>query len=430
MALFDKLYDYWLSIRGVLYYHSVIKNSCYANKEAVRKRQFKKLKKLITECQLYVPYYQSLFSQIGFDVNTDFNSLDDIKKIPITEKSLVKEHPELFRNPHYRGRIIRQHTSGSTGSPLYVDVSSKHWVVEQSVVWRQWKDAGYRFRDKMAIVRSYSPKNGKLIKMEKARNFRYYSPFHLSNENIKAYLEDMVKERVVFLRGYPSSIKPIAQYILKTGCEIPRLKGIFTASEILLDCDRELIEKAFNTRIFNHYGMAECIIQMGDCECHRGLHISEEYGYVELLDTDTPNIKRIIGTNLNNYAMPLLRYNTDDLAEITDENCTCGRTSGMVHNIIGRSNSVVHLRDRDVPLTNFFTMMEYYTTISRWQIVQVAEDKIELRMQGKLSEKELEKIKKDFAMRLPEDIEKVIIPEADLVQKHEGKIPPFISLIG
>ncbi len=429
MSMIEKVLDYWLSIRGVLHYIFVLNKTCFDCKEKVESRQYKQLKHILHECQEYVPYYKELFDKIGFDVNRDFNSLEDITKIPITTKADVKAHPELFKNPHYKGGVQIHHTSGSTGTPLYVSMSNNGWVVVQAVTWRQWSWAGYHFRDKMAIVRSYAPKDGKLIKMEKVRNFRYYSPFHLSEDNIKMYLEDMVREKVLFLRGYPSSIKPLAQYVMKTGCEIPKIKAIFTASEVLPDADRRLIEKAFKCKIFNHYGLAEGILQMGDCECHKGLHVSDEYGYVELLDTDNPKVKRIIGTCLINEAMPLVRYETNDLAEVSEEKCPCGRSSMTVHNIIGRSNSVIHLKDRDIPLTNFYTMMEYYTSIARWQIVQVADDKLELRIQGVLDEDNRSKIQKDFAMRLPEYVKQSIITDAKLVQKHEGKVPPFISIM-
>lgn len=427
--MLERFLDYWLTFRGIICYKLYLKKSCYSSKEEVKKRQFKQLKRLLLECQNYVPYYHKLFKEIGFDVIRDFKTLSDITKIPITSKNEVKTHPELFRNPHYRGGVQKFHTSGSTGTPLTEYISNNHWIIEQGVIWRHWSWAGYRFRDKMAIVRSYTPKNGRLIKMDKIRNFRYYSPFHLSEDNIKMYLEDMVKEKVKFLRGYPSSIKPLAQYVLKNKCKIPKLKGILTASEILPDTDRRIIESAFNCKIFNHYGLAEAIVMMGDCERHEGLHNYDEYGYLELLDTETPNIKKIIGTNLNNYAMPLLRYETNDLAEIKKSKCSCGRSSMIIHNVIGRSNSTIRLKDRNIPLTNFYTMLEYYTTLSRWQIVQTAIDRVELRLQGTITNEELNTIKKEFSLRLPEYVTKEILLNEDLIQKSEGKIAPFISLL-
>lgn len=428
MKIIDTISDYWLTIAGILEYEFRLKKSCYRPKENVEKEQYKKLKKLLLICQNEVPYYQKLFKEIDFETERDFKTLADFKKIPITEKAVVKEHPEWFINPKSIKGALTFHTSGSTGKPLTVYISRNHWKVEQGVVWRHWSWAGYKFRDKIAIIRSYTPKNGQLIKQDILRNFRYYSPFHLSDENIKMYLEDMVAQKVKFIRGYPSSVKALAVYVLQHKCEIPQLKGILTASEVLRDSDREIIEKAFGCKISNHYGLAECIVMMGDCEKHEGLHNYDEYGYLELLDTDVPTVKRIIGTNLNNYAMPLLRYDTNDFAEISDKPCSCSRSSIVVHNIKGRSSEVMKLKDRDVPLVNFFTMMEYYTTLKQWQIVQLSDDSVELRLNGYVTHIDIEKIRQDFASRLPNYVKYEITTEKELIQKYEGKIPPFISL--
>ncbi len=428
MKIFEAITDYWLTFAGILEYQLHLKKSCFRAKDIVEKEQYKKLKELLSICQTEVPYYQKLFKEIGFDTEKDFKSLTDLSKIPITEKAIVKEHPDWFVNPKRVKGALTFHTSGSTGKPLTEYVSKKHWKIEQGVVWRHWAWGDYRFRDKMAIVRSYAPKNGKLIKMDYIRNFRYYSPFDLSDDNMKYYLEDMVQQKVKFLRGYPSSIKSLAVYVLQHNCEIPKLKGILTASEVLRDRDREIIENAFKSKIYNLYGMAECIVMMGDCEKHEGLHNDDEYGYLELLDTEDPKIKRIIGTNLNNDAMPLLRYNTQDYAEVSEKQCTCGRSSLVIHNIKGRSSEVMRLKDRDVPLVNFFTMLEYYTTLRQWQIVQTSSDTVELRLQGYLSTEELSKIEKDFKTRLPEYVKSAVYTDKAPIQKYEGKVPPFITL--
>ena len=429
MKLFETLCDYSLTFAGIIKYEFYLKNSCFRPKEVVEREQFRKLKKLLKICQTEVPYYQKLFSEIGFDTDRDFKTLGDFAKIPITEKSVVKEHPDWFVNPKRVKGALQFHTSGSTGNPLTEYVSKKHWIIEQGIAWRHLISYGYKFRDKTAIVRSYAPKDGQpLIKQEIIRNFRYYSPFHLSDENIKMYLKDMVANDVKFLRGYPSSVKALAVYVLNHNCEIPKLKGVLTASEILRDTDREIIEKAFRCNVSNHYGLAECIVSIDECEKHEGLHNNDEYGYLELLDTDNPKVKRVIGTNLNNYAMPLLRYNTNDLAEVAEKPCSCGRSSQVVHNIIGRSSDVMHLKDRDVPLVNFFTMMEYYTTLKQWQIVQTGSDSVELRLQGSLSDEELSQIDIDFKSRLPEYVKYEITMDKTPEQKYEGKVPPFINI--
>lgn len=425
----NRIKDMWLTFCGICLFFLRYKRSCYRRPKQRDRYQYRKLKKLLLVCERDVPYYKNLFGRIGFNVRRDFKALEDMKKIPITTKEIVRNNRNAFLNRKYVGKAIEFCTSGSSGEPLSVFVSSRHWIVEQAVIWRHWFWGGYRFRDKIAIVRSYAPENGKLTKKDRIRNFKYYSPFHLSDEHIGFYLNDMIAEKVRFIRGYPSSVLALAKYVLKTGCRIPELKGILTASEILPDQDRRIIEQAFKCKVSNHYGLAECIVMMGDCACHNGLHNYDEYGYLELLDTEEENLKKIVGTNLHNRAMPLLRYDTNDLAEYDGHACGCGKTSVVVNNVVGRSNSVLRLKDRSIPLTNFFTVMEHYhEDIGSWQIVQETQDRVKLIVDRTLTEQKTQAIRNEFLRRLPEGVSFIISSEETFVRIAEGKKVPFISL--
>ena len=75
MKLLERVLDYWLSIRGVCHCKYVLRKTCYDKEDVVRTRQYNKLKRILLECQLYVPYYKELFRQIGFDVNRLKNGL-------------------------------------------------------------------------------------------------------------------------------------------------------------------------------------------------------------------------------------------------------------------------------------------------------------------------------------------------------------------
>jgi len=428
--LIEKIQDYWLSFAGIVAYQAYCKKACYRNRAVVEKMQYKKLKKMLQICQNDIPYYKRLFEEIDFDVERDFSQLSDFKKIPITTKDVVKKHYFEFQNPNYKGKTLQFKTSGSTGMPLQVNVTHKQWIIEQAMVWRHWAWASYRFRDRMAIVRSYAPQNeDELIKWDKIRNFIYYSPFHMTDANMDVYLNHMIMNNVTILRGYPSSIKFLAQYITKTGHDVPRLKAILSASEALSDIDRKIIEDAFETKVSNWYGLAEGIVTMGECERHFGLHNFDEYGYLELLDTDRDGIKRVVGTSLNNYAMPILRYDTRDLALVEELECSCGRSSEIVKNIVGRSSDMIRLADRDIPLTNFYTVMEYYTEIEGWQIIQVSREKVELLIKGDLKEERIREIDMQFKKRLPENVDFIINTEKEFIRTGEGKKVAFISLL-
>jgi len=430
----DRFIDISYAFRGILLYEYHLKNSCFLSKDKVEVEQFEKLKKLLIEAGENVPYYKELFERIKFNPSLDFNSLRDITKIPILQKEVLRANREKFINKKNFRNTLEFKTSGSSGNPFCSLISPKHWIIEQGVVWRHWKWAGYDFRDKMAIVRSHTPKNdNELIKIDKIRNFYYYSPFHLSDKNIKMYLEHMINEGIVFLRGYPSSLLSLANYVHKAGCDIPKIKGILTASEVLTEEDKKVIESAFKAKISNHYGLAEQIVMFGDCEKHEGLHNYDEYGYLELLDTEDNDIKKIIGTNLNNFAMPLIRYDTGDLAEVSENGCSCGRSSQVIRNVIGRHDSqIVTPEGNKIPSVNFYTMFEYYP-VESWQLIQQTIDKVEVIFQGDNLESQKDelylKLKEDLSYRLPQSIKFDMSINKPFYKVGEGKKNPFISLI-
>jgi len=430
----ERLIDVSYAFRGIWLYQNYLKDSCLLPKGKMEQYQFEKLKKLLIESKENVPYYKELFEKIKFDPKKNFNSLDDLTNIPILKKEVLRANREKFINKKYSKNAIEFKTSGSSGNPFSALISPNHWIVEQGVVWRHWKWGGYNFRDKMAIVRSHTPKNeNELIKIDKIRNFYYYSPFHLTDKNIKMYLEHMINEGIVFLRGYPSSLLSLANYVHKKGCKIPKIKGMLTASEVLTDEDRKVIESAFKAKISNHYGLAEQIVMFGDCEKHEGLHNYDEYGYLELLDTEDKSIKKIIGTNLNNLAMPLIRYNTGDLAEISEQGCSCGRSSQVIKNVIGRHDSqIVTPEGNKIPSVNFYTMLEYYP-VESWQLIQHSIHNIEVIFHGDNLENKKEelylKLKEDLSYRLPKSINFEMTINKPFIKVGEGKKNPFISLL-
>jgi phenylacetate-CoA ligase len=371
--MFDFFLDSYLTICGVFKYYTFSKKFQFYNQKQVSDYQFKQLKILLIESSKHVPYYIELFKKINFDPISDFNSLKDLEKLPTLSKKAAKENRDKLINKRYINKSIKLKTSGSTGEPFHVLVSYNAWIIEQASIWRNWKWAGYSFRDKMAVIRSYAPKKGQaLIKKDLFRNFDFYSPFHLSRENCEFYLSEIKRSQARFLRGYPSSIFLLANAVKSDDCF--NIKGILTASETLTKNDRLFIESKFHTKIFNHYGLADICLMMGDCEFHGGLHNYEDYGYMELLDSGiSPKFKNIVGTNLHNLAMPLIRYETGDIAELADTTCSCSRSFPIISNVIGRKDTNLTSPDGfSIPSVNFYTMFEHYDSIIKWQLVQIS----------------------------------------------------------
>ena len=421
-----KIKDSLLTICGILYYKFFYKNFIFKTSKEISDYQFKKLKKLLISSNLNVPYYNKLFKKINFNPLTDFKSLNDLKKIPILEQEVVRKNPGEFINKKSKN-YSSLNTSGTSGQPFTALVDDAHWVVEQAVIWRQWKSFGYKFRDKIALLRSYAPeKNDTLIKVDYLRNFIYYSPYHLSDKNCADFYKDMVRREIKFLRGYPSSIKIFTSYCKRNQLKINSLKGILLASETLLENDKKYIKDYFNVPVINHYGLAECVVMIGNIFSDKHLYNYDDYGYLELIKYG--NKINIIGTNLNNHAMPLIRYNTNDMALIDPNDEDKKIKLKQIKSITGRQNEYIITNKEKIPLTNIYTIFSKHQNIAKWQIVQRRINKLDVLLLCAEKDKDIikEKLINDLSILERKDININVIFTSEFERFGEGKIPPFI----
>ncbi|MGH8016593.1 MAG: phenylacetate--CoA ligase family protein, partial [Candidatus Zixiibacteriota bacterium] len=292
---------------------------------------------------------------------------------------------------------------------------------------------GYKFRAPMAIVRTYVPKAGQpLIKHDLLRNFRYYSAYHLNDGNAREYLTNMNKFGAEIVRGYPSSLYILARYKLETGIDLPNVMSVLTASETLTDIQRKTIERAFKARVFNWYGLAEQVVTANECEAHEGLHLNQEYGYWELEKRDylPDNQRIIIGTNFRNFAMPLLRYETGDIAIVGDhEHCSCGRTLPLIKGIAGRKDDIITTPEGTmIPSVNFYSLFREIPTVERFQIIQWERDNVEIRIKTRhLTTEDKQHVLDEMRTRLGQSVKIKLTTNTEFERNPEGKRRPVLS---
>jgi phenylacetate-CoA ligase len=254
------------------------------------------------------------------------------------------------------------------------------------------------------------------------------SPYHLDEYNVVKILKKLESWKPKFIRGYPSSLYLVSKIAIRHGIELPSLKAALTASEVLSDEYRNTIESAFKIKIFDHYGQAEITTMLHECEAHNGMHILDDYAYTELIDSGSPNQKRLVATNLYNSVMPLIRYDTGDLVIKSEKECDCGRKFPLIKNIIGRSDQLlVHKNGYLLPSINFYTYFSKQKDILRFQIIQKSNENIEVRIL--LSEKVkkesiISDVKKEMDYRFGTNVD---IIENEFQMSIEGKCNPIIQ---
>jgi len=280
-------------------------------------------------------------------------------------------------------------TSGSTAEPLRFALDRDHTIRTKALVWRHWRWCGLENHHRIAVFR------GSLVdRFGEARphlhrtwgNEVHFSTFHMTEEVVATYVEEINRLRPGLIRGYPASVALIARHAMERGRALHRPVAVHTSSEILSAEQRAVIERAFACPVFDWYSQGECVAAAGECEVHRGLHLLPEYGVTELLPTGGDGVHRIVGTSLWNYAMPFIRYETEDLARPHEGRCACGRPQPLVAEILGRGGDVIGgINGVRLAPTSFIHYWKFHIVgdlegIRFAQIVQTAEDAILVRL--------------------------------------------------
>ncbi len=189
------------------------------------------------------------------------------------------------------------------------------------------------------------------------------------------YVEKILSFRPSAVEGYPSTLFEFAKFLLRTGKKI-QVKAVFCSSEPLHKHYRETIEQAFGCKVFDFYGLAERTIFATQCQEHAGQHLNFEYGISELLDEEGNDALGqegvLVTTSLENFGMPLIRYQVSDRTMLIDEPCACGRAMPRMREVVSKYEDMIYRVDGTAIspsiLTHPFKLIE---SINQSQIVQL-----------------------------------------------------------
>ncbi len=183
--------------------------------------------------------------------------------------------------------------------------------------------------------------------------------------------------------GYVSALRQLARHVRETGAAAHRPRSVVTVSESLDPATRTLLAESFRAPVFDIYGSVEFGVIAWECERHDGYHVAEDSVLVETLPEGEDGLYRLVITNLNVRAMPLIRYDLGDFATRGPVGpCPCGRTFGRLGSIQGRVLDSVERPDGGyVPPFSLTTAISEAPGIRRFQIVQEDLDLIRVRLE-------------------------------------------------
>ena len=390
----------------------LLRESQWWSREKLDDYQWRKLEKLLKHAYKNVPYYKRVFDEHGIRLK-DVQNFSDFTRIPFLTKAIVRRSlKDLIARNYSTSESLYVTTGGSSGVPLGLyyqqGVTRSKELAFMTALWGR---AGYKIGDRLAVLRGNvvkKAKNKRLWEYEPVKNRLILSSYHMIDDNLPLYIEQIRKFRPKFLHVYPSTLTILANFMKKKNIGgFPSVKAILASSENIYTWQISLFEEVFQCKVFYWYGLVEMAALAGICEQANYYHVFPEYSYLEIIDANDRPVNgeaktgEIVGTTFDNNIMPLIRYRTMDMAVPSDKRCQCGREYRLIKTVLGRkqeffvdkTGGLITFIYADVPL---WSVKE---KVNAYQYIQYEPGKVVLNLEEKagFSLTDIEGIKKAFS---------------------------------
>lgn len=396
--------------------------------------QQQRLEKLINHCYTNVPFYRNMFQHHGLTPR-DIQSIDDLKKLPLLTKEMIKKNKNDFVAENYSALDLDPaHTSGSTGTPLdfYMDKTTR--PMDRALVERHLNWLGYKPGDKSAFFKGLPLIDPRRICQYFPGSKELRISFHkVDNERLKIIVDELKRFQPDFINAWPSCLYILARWMDRNNRSIKPPKYIVTSSENHYPHMKEYVENIFKSKVIDWYGQEESVAVAAQCKLAQGYHIQMEMCLIELLPYKEDTCE-IIGTCLHNFAMPFIRYKTGDLAVKGHSECPCGRKSPTLEKIIGREADFVITPEGNIvsPLILHFALY-YLDEIKEAQIIQEDLDSLKILISPwtKISQETKDRLAAELLLRLESPSMRLTILEVEEIPKKQSayKNPFLISRV-
>lgn len=327
------------------------------SREELRELQFKRLQMTLRWVYDNVPFHRERWSKLKLKP-ADIRSLDDLHKLPFTERADFKAaYPYgLFALP--LEKVIRVHaSSGTMSNPTVVGYSRGDLSTWSELCARVAVAGGARSHDVAQIAFEYGLTTG-AFGMHAGLERVGVTVIPASTGNTQRQLQIMRDFKTTVLVGVPSYAMHMTDVAAEMGFDFKDLYlrvGLF-GSEPWTNQVRQELERRTGMSACDIYGLSEVIGPGVSYECWNkdGLHISEDHLLVEVVDPTTgeavPEGKEgeLVFTSLTKEAVPVIRYRSGDLSSISYRPCACGRIFARHSKVYSRTDDMVVIRGVNV----------------------------------------------------------------------------------
>ena len=371
----------WMNGAGVKKTYIELKNNDQTDSLSIEmaKHQETALQTLLAHAVQTTDYYR------GYRTNklklTDF---------PVVDKTLIRKNQERFLSSDYKkDELTAMATSGSTGMPFvcYQDKEKKKRVSAE-IIYYSGK-VGYSVGKNLIILQAVADEGRKSILSQWIENVTVINVANIDDKHIEKLLAKISKisKNSSILLAYASTYDALSDYFKRRGLNYDcNIDGMISSSELLFDDTRAMMEEAFKCKLVSRYSNQENGVIGQDYNENNVFLINEGHYIVEVLEFSVDNtaeegkIGRIVITDLYNYAMPMIRYDTGDIGSITfvEQN---GIKKRAINNFSGRKIDLV-FDSAGNPLSphQISVTLRFFSELKQFQFIQEGNNKYLVRL--------------------------------------------------
>lgn len=407
-----------------------LEESQWASAEELKRLQLRLLNETL-EAARSTPLYRRRGIPDG-----PLGACDELRDVPVLAKHDLRRPASELISKRAPSRPLEIHTGGTTGTPLtiYTDpvtIRRNYAFFER---FKRWAGIHSGARVATFAGRPLVPPSATkppYWRINYVAKTQLFSSYHISPTTIPQYVAQLQQFQPEMIDSYPSSLLPIARYLIEHEISSIRPRAVITSSETLDAWTRQVIEQAFGCRVFDHYGAAEMVALVTQCD-HGRYHANPEFGLLEILRDGEPvsagQPGEIVATGFINRTMPLVRYQTGDEAVWGDGDCPCGRAFPVVERIEGRRDDTL-VTPEGRRIGRLDPIFKSVTGLYETRIVQDSPTHVRVEgvTTGEFSDAHLEALLAELALRLGPSMEIDFVPMDEIPRTASGKFRAVIN---